>query len=127
MTRGRYLRVKKDRGNPRSKNGTLRRKYRARFRAMAAPCGICRGRLGPIRYDEPSDAAHPFSFVIDEIKPISRWKEFGYESPAQAAQDWGNVQAAHYVCNQQKGADMRPPSRVEKGINRRSFKADGIW
>ena len=89
--------------NPRSKNGHLRRKHRARFKAMAAPCGICRGRLGPIHYDEPSDAQHPLSFVIDEIKPVSRWREFGYDSAAQAAQDWDNLQAAHYVCNQKKG------------------------
>lgn len=89
--------------NPRSKNGHLRRKHRARFKAMAAPCGICHGRLGPIHYDEPSDAQHPLSFVIDEIKPVSRWREFGYDSAAQAAQDWDNLQAAHYVCNQKKG------------------------
>ena len=71
---------------------------------MDAPCGICRGRLGPIHYDEPSDAQHPLSFVIDEIKPISKWKQFGYDSPVQAAQDWNNLQAAHYCCNAAKGA-----------------------
>ena len=27
--------------NPRYANGTLRRKYRARLRAMDMPCGIC--------------------------------------------------------------------------------------
>ena len=41
--------------NPRWKSGK-RRKYRQRFKAMNAPCGICGGKLGPIRYDEPSDA-----------------------------------------------------------------------
>ncbi len=88
--------------NPRYKNGSLRRKYRARLKAMGAPCGICKGRLGPIRYDEPSDARHPLSFVIDEIRPVSRWREFGYPSPEAAAADWGNLQAAHYICNQKK-------------------------
>lgn len=88
--------------NPRYANGNLRRKHRARFRAMDAPCGICKGRLGPIHYDEPSDSKHPLSFVIDEIKPVSRWKEFGYPSPEAAAQDWDNLQAAHYCCNQAK-------------------------
>ena len=53
--------------NPRYKNGHLRRKHRARFKAMNAPCGICKGKLGPIHYDEPSDHNHPLSFVIDEI------------------------------------------------------------
>lgn len=90
--------------NPRYANGALRRRYRARFRAMGEPCGICRGALGPIRYDEPSDARHPLSFVIDEIKPVSRWREFGYNSPQAAAQDWHNLQAAHYACNAAKGS-----------------------
>ena len=91
-----------DRVNPRYKNGSLRRKQRDRLRAMALPCGICKGRLGPIHYDEPSDAAHPLSFVVDEIRPVSRWKQFGYDSPAAAAQDWNNLQAAHYLCNLKK-------------------------
>lgn len=109
--------------NPRYKNGALRRKHRARFKAMAAPCGICHGRLGPIHYDEPSDAKHPLSFVIDEIKPISRWREFGYGSAAEAAQDWDNLQAAHYICNQAKGARV---SEEKKIISRVSI-ADGDW
>lgn len=88
--------------NPRYKNGNLRRKYRARLKAMQCPCGICGGRLGAIHYDEPSDAQHPLSFVIDEIRPVSLWKQFGYDSPAAAAQDWDNLQAAHYICNAKK-------------------------
>ena len=45
--------------NPRYANGQLRRKHRARLRAMGGECGICHGRFGPIHYDEPSDAQHP--------------------------------------------------------------------
>lgn len=89
--------------NPRQTNGSLRRKHRARFKAMAAPCGICKGRLGPIHYDEPSDSAHPLSFVIDEVRPVSRWKQYGYPSARACAEDWNNLQAAHYCCNQAKG------------------------
>lgn len=89
-------------GNPRSQNGALRRKYRQRMKAAGCECGICHGRLGPIHYNEPSDAAHPLSFVIDEIKPVSRWKEFGYRSARAAAEDWNNLQAAHYCCNAAK-------------------------
>ena len=70
---------------------------------MQLPCGICNGRLGPIHYDEPSDNKHPLSFVIDEIKPISRWREFGYSSPEEAAKDYFNIQPAHRYCNQLKG------------------------
>ena len=88
--------------NPRSKNGNLRRKYRARLKAMGAPCAICGGRLGEIHYDEPSDYKHPLSFVIDEIVPVSRAKEFGYESARAAAEDFNNLQAAHYICNMRK-------------------------
>lgn len=112
--------------NPRYKNGALRRKYRARFKAMGAPCGICGGRLGEIHYDEPSDAAHPLSFVIDEILPVSRWKEFGYNSPESAANDWTNLQAAHYVCNARKGSRTgQEMSRRE--IIKKIIVSDGDW
>jgi len=108
--------------NPRYKNGALRRKYRARFKAMRCECGICNGRLGPIRYDEPSDSKHPLSFVIDEIIPVSRWREYGYNSPEAVANDFNNLQAAHYVCNAQKS---------DKILNKkqRFFKnfSDGNW
>ena len=113
--------------NPRSQNGTLRRKYRARFRAMNAPCGICHGKLGEIHYDEPSDAKHPLSFVIDEIKPISRYKEFGYDSKRQAAEDWNNLQASHYICNQRKSnhtpEELGRLSKPKRLIN----VSDGQW
>lgn len=88
--------------NPRWINGSFRRKVRARMRAENAPCHICRGRLGPIRYDEPSDAQHPLSFVVDEVRPVSRWREFGYESAVAACHDPENLAPAHYVCNAAK-------------------------
>lgn len=111
--------------NPRYHNGTLRRKHRARFRAMDAPCGICKGRLGAIHYDEPSDSKHPLSFVIDEIKPVSKWRQFGYASPEAAAQDWNNLQAAHYCCNQAK-SDKVPEAKRVRLISRKVEK-DGDW
>ena len=109
--------------NPRYANGNRRRKYRAKFRAMKAPCGICGGRLGEIHYDEPSDAAHPLSFVIDEIKPISRYREFGYSSPEAAAMDWNNVQAAHYCCNAAKSNKVN----ITQPITRKIIIPDGEW
>lgn len=92
---------------------------------MGAPCAICGGRLGPIHYDEPSDAQHPLSFVIDEILPVSRWKEFGYDSPEAAAQDWSNLQAAHYCCNQKKSNKIAS----ELVARRKNFVniIDGDW
>ena len=115
--------------NPRHSNGNLRRKHRARLKAMAGPCGICHGRLGPIHYDEPSDAAHPLSFVIDEIRPVSKWKLFGYDSPEAAAQDWGNLQAAHWICNQRKGNKTAPDEerRADKEQIILRHEADGEW
>lgn len=112
--------------NPRYKNGNLRRKHRARLKAMGNECGICRGRLGPIHYDEPSDSDHPLSFVVDEIKPVSRWKEFGYASKEAAAQDWNNVQAAHYCCNAMKSnRTMNELSR--KSVQQKANISDGSW
>lgn len=110
--------------NPRSANGNTRRKHRARMRAMGLPCGICKGRLGPIHYDEPSDAQHPLSFVIDEIRPISKWRLYGYDSPAAAARDWTNLQPAHYICNSIKSNKVQiEPVKMQKKIN----VSDGDW
>jgi len=112
--------------NPRYANGSLRRKHRARMRAMGCPCGICKGKLGPIHYDEPSDGKHPLSFVIDEIRPVSRWKEFGYDSPQAAAQDWSNLQAAHRICNAMKSSKVdfelgKTPAKKQMVVQ------DGDW
>lgn len=114
--------------NPRYANGSLRRKHRARLKAMGAPCGICGGRLGSIRYDEPSDAAHPLSFVVDEIKPVARWREFGYTSPRAAAEDWDNLQPAHYWCNAQKGCKLAlPQPGFAQSAGTPKTPSDGSW
>jgi len=111
--------------NPRYANGNQRRKNRARIKAAGGPCGICRGALGPIRYDQPSDAAHPLSFVVDEIKPVSRWREFGYDSPEAAAADFDNLQPAHWICNARKGAKVGGASQQK--IMRQVNLTDGAW
>lgn len=110
--------------NPRYSNGNLRRKHRARIRAMGCECGICHGKLGPIHYDEPSDHRHPLSFVVDEIIPISRWREFGYESRRAAAEDFSNLQAAHYICNQKK-SNLLPNEQIWK--EKKPNAIDGLW
>ena len=123
--------------NPRNKNGNLRRKHRQRFKAMQAPCGICGGRLGAIHYDEPSNAQHPLSFVIDEVIPVSKWRQAGYNSAAEAAQDWQNLQPAHYICNQMKSNKTNfsfpDVARKLQGMTEQTqqkhkgFRLDGRW
>lgn len=112
--------------NVRYANGALRRKNRERFKAMGAPCGICQGRYGAIKYDEPSDAKHPLSFVIDEIRPISRWREFGYGSAREAAEDWDNLQAAHYYCNAIKSNKTDFLIKNDKKTTKKPI-SDGNW
>lgn len=111
--------------NPRYSNGSLRRKNRARLRAMGCECGICHGRLGPIHYDEPSDSKHPLSFVVDEIIPVSRWREFGYKSARAAAEDFSNLQAAHYICNQRKSNHL--PNERPIFPKQIANRLDGEW
>ena len=93
---------------------------------MGAPCGICNGRFGPIHYDEPSDAKHPLSFVIDEIKPVSKWREYGYASPEAVCDDWNNLQAAHYACNATKGNKVVTEIKATNVIKRVNIP-DGDW
>ena len=118
------MRPEGDYKNPRSANGALRRKNRTRIRAMGDVCHIC-GK--PIHYDEPSDSKHPLSFVIDEIIPVSRWKEFSYDSPRQVAEDFNNLAPAHWICNQKKSnhtpAEMARLSKPKRLIN----ISDGDW
>lgn len=111
--------------NPRYTNGNLRRKHRARLKAMGLPCGICQGRLGPIHYDEPSDSEHPLSFVIDEIRPVSRYKQFGYDTREAAAQDWNNLQPAHWICNARKSNKV--PELDGKRVQFLANIKDGDW
>lgn len=119
--------------NCRYANGNLRRKNRARLKAIGAPCGICKGRLGPIHYDEPSDHKHPLSFVIDEIIPVSKATQYGYASDREAAEDWNNLQPAHYICNAKK-SDRLPDTLTGVVANaKKTIKihhpivSDGNW
>ena len=110
--------------NPRYRNGTLRRKHRARLRAMGLPCALC-GR--PIHYDEPSDPQHPWSFVVDEKIPVSLWRQYGYDSPEAAAQDWNNLQAAHYLCNALKSNKVGVNAKKRACAVEKCIVSDGEW
>ena len=105
--------------NPRNSNGAARRSIRDRWRAIGAPCALC-GK--PINYDLGyiTDEAtgkrrmHPMAFVVDEIVPVSRYREGGFDSPEQAALTWGNTQPAHYVCNARKGNSLQNEIKKSK-------------
>lgn len=101
---------------------------------MQAPCGICKGKLGAIHYDEPSDSKHPLSFVIDEIIPISKWQQAGYNNASEAADDFNNLQAAHYICNQMKSDKIgftltgkQTINRRQSAENKKNIFLDGEW
>lgn len=100
-------------GDPRWANGNARRKAAKRFAAMNAPCALCHGLRGDIHYNEPRDHLHPLSLAIDEIRPVSRWAEFGYNSAKECATDVSNWSATHQVCNAQAG-DKRNAKKVRK-------------
>lgn len=98
--------------NPRRSNGTQRTRQRNYWKARGLPCGIC-GQ--PIDYSlgMVTDAQtgkrrmHPMAFVIDEIVPVSRWREGGYNSPEACALDISNQRPAHYICNARRGNGTR--------------------
>ena len=96
-------------GDPRTRNGSARRKLRARLRAEGRPCHIC-GM--PIDYSLP--AGHPWSFEVDEIIPVAL---------GGSCLDYGNVQAAHRICNQRKGARMYVTFEAP-GVERRAVEGE---
>ena len=106
--------------NPRQSNGRARTRMAKRYAAMDAPCALCHGARGPIRYDQPRNHNFPLSLVIDEIVPVSRWKEGGYQSARACASDPNNWQAAHWVCNAE-ASDKRKPMKVCADVNSGTF------
>lgn len=113
----------KSKRNPRSANGALYKKHRARLKAQGDVCHIC-GR--PIRWEDPSDADHPWSFVIDHLTPVSRWESAGYSSARACAEDANNMRSAHWKCNAMKGNRMGYTLRRSASFNKKSPK-DGEW
>ena len=111
--------------NPRQSNGNLRRKNRARIKARGEPCYLC-GR--PIDYSR-NDTTDPYSWVIDEVIPVSRWREFGYLSPRAVAEDFSNLRAAHRICNARKSnktiEELRHNPARKK--SRQYVPPDGDW
>ena len=100
--------------NVRQSKAAARVRAAKRYAAMSAPCGICKGRRGPIDYAAPRSHLYPLSLVIDEIRPVARWREFGYASARDCARDESNWQPAHWICNAQKGDGRRARKQPDR-------------
>lgn len=108
--------------NPRVSNGAARRSLRKRVAAMGLPCAIC-GQ--PIRYDLP--AGDPLSFELDEIIPVSRYREGGYASPTACSLDPRNVRPVHRICNQKRGNGLRKGKGGKPRPKYTPFKHSREW
>lgn len=92
--------------NPRRANSSKRNRIIRLVRARQEPCHIC-GQ--DIDYSLPPD--DPMAFSVDEVVPVSRWREGGYHSAEACALDITNCVAAHRICNmkrQNKSIDEFP-------------------
>lgn len=85
--------------NPRKANGTARRKIRARWKAIGAPCALCGQpidyRLGMVTDPRTGRRRpHPLSLAVDENVPVSQGGD---------PLDFANTQPTHWICNARKG------------------------
>lgn len=91
-----------------------------RVRSLGQPCCVC-GQA--IDYSLP--AGHPLAFELDEDRPVSRWREFGYASANACALDPANVHAAHRSCNEWKGNRTLAECRAAAAGGGTAFVASG--
>ena len=89
--------------NPRRSNGYQRNLRIKRLKSEGRPCWICvlAGKSGTIDYS--LRFPHPYSFVVDELVPVSKYWLGGYPSAQAAALDYANLAAAHKCCNEWRG------------------------
>ena len=104
--------------NPRSHNGSRRARMRRIFATQGAPCALC-GK--PIDYSLPHTiivggrrVCNDRAFELDEIVPVSRWREGGYASPEACVDDISNLQPAHRICNRLKSNGTKPAPRDKR-------------
>jgi hypothetical protein len=62
---------------------------------------VAAGRTGTIDYS--LRFPHPYSFVVDELVPVSTYWLGGYPTAQAAALDYKNLAAAHKCCNEWRG------------------------
>lgn len=91
--------------NPRQAHRGKRAELRRRVASLGLPCAIC-GR--PIDYSLP--AGHPMSYELDEIVPLARLPE---HMRPRAALDRSNVQPAHRICNERRGARLMNEPKIK--------------
>ena len=96
--------------NPRTANGSRRRKALARLRAMRRECWIC-GL--PIDYGAP--AGDPLAFECDEVTPVSK---------GGSPYDMGNLRAAHRCCN---GWRSNKPAALVEAVRVSALESFGRW
>ncbi len=104
--------------NPRYRNGNHRRRVRERFKKTAPVCYLCGRPIDPsLHYLDPG------ALVVDEVIPVSRWRQFGYESPEAVCMDDANLRPAHRKCNALKG------NKVGYDPNKKKVNVikDGNW
>lgn len=85
---------------PRWANGHKRKNLQLRLRGEGRPCWICQAMGKSGRIDYTLRFPHPYSFEMDELVPVSRWREGGYASAKDCALDYKNLAATHRCCNQ---------------------------
>lgn len=74
------------------RNTTVRDRHRAEIRKGEPPCALCGNAI-----DYTLPHLHPLEYVVDHIVPLVRG----------GADTLENKQAAHRVCNRDKGAGKR--------------------
>lgn len=122
--------------NPRTKNGSARRKLLQVVRTRAAngePCAICGQPIDvslPQWYVDPKDGRRkraPWSLECDERVPVSRYAEGGYATPQACALDFANVQPTHRICNQRAGAKLAKQQPVRRVIFQETEDTSRDW
>lgn len=122
--------------NPRTKNGSARRKLLQVVRNRAAngePCAICGQPIDvslPQWYVDPKDGRRkraPWSLECDERVPVSRYAEGGYATPQACALDPANVQPTHRICNQRAGAKLAKQQPVRRVIFQETEDTSRDW
>lgn len=112
--------------NPRRRGGAERDRLRVRIAAENRPCWICKvmGRSGRINYS--LRFPHPYSFVLDELVPVSKYWMGGYATPEAAALDYNNLAAAHKCCNEwRSNKTVEEVMAIARGEMRKAKKPSG--